>query len=366
MGSAFFRKAVLAFCLLPASCAFPEAVFCFEVPRNYPRSYSRLVEASAAEGKLVVYSAADTFDVAALARDFNTLHPRIRVEHQNLHTAELYRRFVRETASGERSADLLISSAMDLQTKLVNDGYAQPYASPEKPYLPTWAVWKNEAYGVAAEPVVFVYDRRVLRGSDIPTTRGELELLLARRADVMRGKVALYDPALSGAGFLYLTQDLKASRDTTDLLSAIGRTRPVLSTSGAAIVRDISAGKIVLAYNMNGAYALERQAQDPAIGVVFPRDYTLVMARIAFIARDARQPAAARLFLDYMLSPRGQSLLAGLKMTPVRRDIAMAGPKPVAESLRAIHIGPALLANLDQMKRQRLLKEIGSALADGS
>jgi len=29
--------------------------------------------------------------------------------------------------------------------KLVNDGQALTYASPENPSLPKWAVWKNEA-----------------------------------------------------------------------------------------------------------------------------------------------------------------------------------------------------------------------------
>jgi iron(III) transport system substrate-binding protein len=42
---------------------------------------------------------------------------------------------------------------MDLQAKLINDGYAQGYLSPEKPALPATAVWKNMGYGVTAEPV---------------------------------------------------------------------------------------------------------------------------------------------------------------------------------------------------------------------
>lgn len=334
----------------------------FVLPRGYPRSYADLVESARREGRLVVYAAADTFDLGGLLKDFRSLHPQIQVEYRNLHTADLYQRFIAEVAARKETADLLVSSAMDLQTKLVNDGYSQAYASPEKPNLPDWAVWKNEAYGVSAEPVVIVYNRKLVPRADVPATRQAFEHLLRARATELKGRVALYDPARSGAGFLYLTQDLQITRDTWGLLRAIGNTRPRLSTSGTEILQDISAGRTLFAYNMNAAYALERQATDPAIGVVFPRDYTLVMSRIALIPREARHPAAARVFLDYLLSGRGQRLLAGLRMTPVRADIDVRGPAPDPASLRAIHIGPALLANMDQLKRARLLRELDAAL----
>jgi iron(III) transport system substrate-binding protein len=334
----------------------------FELPRGYPRSYANLVESARHEGRIVIYAAADTFELGGLVRDFRTLHPQIQVEYRNLHTAKLHERFLAEIAAGQETADLLISSAMDLQTKLVNDGYSQAYASPEKPNLPDWAVWKNEAYGVSAEPVVIVYNRKLVPTADVPATRQAFENLLRTRPDAFSGKVALYDPARSGAGFLYLTQDLQTTRDTWGLLRAIGRTSPRLSTSGAEILQDISTGRALFAYNMNGAYALDRQAVDPSIGVIFPRDYTLVMSRIALIAREARHPAAARIFLDYLLSARGQQLLAGLRMTPVRSGVGAAGPAPDPGSLRAIHIGPALLANMDQLKRARLLRELNDAL----
>ena len=57
---------------------------------------------------------------------------------------------------------------MDLQVKLVNDGYAQPYVSKEITHIPDWAVWKNEAYAITAEPIVIVYNKNLVAESDIP------------------------------------------------------------------------------------------------------------------------------------------------------------------------------------------------------
>ena len=88
---------------------------------------------------------------------------------------------------------------MDLQIKLINDGYAQSYVSTQKSALPSWAVWKNQGYGVTAEPVVFVYDSRRPRPDQVPHSHAELRSLL--EAGTIPGPVATYDPKRSGLVF---------------------------------------------------------------------------------------------------------------------------------------------------------------------
>ncbi|HEY0687187.1 MAG TPA: ABC transporter substrate-binding protein [Steroidobacter sp.] len=332
------------------------------VPSSYPRSYANRVEEANKEGRLSIYSTTDAREVAQLLQDFRSLYPQIRVEYLDINSTELYSRFIAEVAAKEGTADLLWSSAMDLQIKLVNDGYAQAYASPEKPNLPSWAIWKNEAYGITAEPVVMVYNKRLMPAEDVPRTRADLERLLANNPAYV-GKIAMMNPERSGAGFLYITQDLQVTRDTWRLVRAMGRARVQLYSSSGAMLERVSSGEHLLAYNMIGPYALEREARDPSIGVILPSDYTLVASRIALIPADARHPASAKLFLDYLLSKRGQTLLSRKHMTPVRSDVeAPEGTHIDSPSMRAIRVGPELLANLDQIKRLRFLKDWRAAL----
>jgi iron(III) transport system substrate-binding protein len=247
---------------------------------------------------------------------------------------------------------------MDLQIKLANDGYAQEYASLEKPSLPEWAVWKDKAYGITAEPIVFAYNKRLMPVEDVPQTHADLARLLKAKPDEYRGKIASYNPERSGVGFLYITQDAQVNRDTLDFVRALGRTNPKFYTSTGAMMERVISGEHLLAYNMIGSYALERQTRDPSLGVILPRDYTLVMSRIALIPTDARHPNASKVFLDYILSARGQTLLAKRHMAPVRADVAPPeGARPTVEAARAIGVGPALLANLEQLTRQRFLKD---------
>ena len=70
-----------------------------------------------------------------------------------------------------------------------------------------------------------------------------------------------------------------------------------------------------------GAYALAQARRNPEIGVVFPSDHTLVLSRLQLIARRAARPNAARLWLDYTLSQRGQALIERQGIYAVRADV---------------------------------------------
>ncbi|MFX5085017.1 substrate-binding domain-containing protein, partial [Acinetobacter baumannii] len=63
-----------------------------------------------------------------------------------------------------------------------------------------------------------------------------------------------------------------------------------------------------LGYNILGSYALSRQAAGAKIGVVFPQDYVLVLARSVLIARRAPNPDLGRALVDWLLSPAGQQV----------------------------------------------------------
>lgn len=332
-------------------------------PAGYPRSYDQLIADARAERQVRIYANADRAEMLPVIAAFGRRYPGIAVHYADLGSTELYRRFVTETRGRRPSADLVWSSAMDLQVKLINDGFAQGYASPEKPALPAAAVWKNMGFGVTAEPIGIVYNRRLVPPARVPRSHAALETLLRQQRRAFTGRVTTFDPARSNVGYLYLSEDLAATRDTRALLAAIAATRPVLSATTGQMLRGVAEGRQAIAYNVIGSYALEQARTDPRIGVAFPQDYTIVTSRIAFVARDAAHPAAAKLFLDFLLSHSGQTLLAQRSLWPVRTDVR-ARRLPAGQA-RPIRVGPQLLVNLDRVKRQRFLRDWRATLATG-
>ncbi|MFC7378348.1 ABC transporter substrate-binding protein [Brevundimonas sp. GCM10030266] len=327
-------------------------------------SSEALIRQANAEGELRIYGNADTDAVQPLIESFRARHPGITIHYEDINSTALNARFLSETAAGRPGADLVWSSAMDLQAKLINDGYAQSYRSPEASALPASAVWRDMGYGVTAEPVGFVYNKRLIAPDQVPRTHEALEALLRDRREALMGQVITYDPARSNLGYLQLTQDFAITRDTRSLLQAMAATRPQLSAMTNPMIDAVAEGRAAIAYNALLPYAVERAETDARIGVVLPEDYTLIVSRVAFIPRDARHPAAAKLFLDHMLSREGQALLARQWLPPVRTDLAAGGLE--AERARPIRGGPQLFVNLDPVKRRRFLADWDAILAEGA
>ena len=89
------------------------------------------------------------------------------------------------------------------------------------------------------------------------------------------------------------------------------------------MLERIQSGEHILGFNIFSSYARAKQKKDPSLEIVYPKDYTLVMSRIAILPKAARHPNASKVFLDYLLSGRGQEIVAhgvGAGLDPDRRD----------------------------------------------
>jgi len=257
---------------------------------------------------------------------------------------------------------------MDLQVKLVAEGNAATYASPEIPSLPKWAVWQNQAFGATYEPITFVYNKRLLPAADVPQDHPALLALLTAKPDAYKGKITAYDPEKSGVGYLFVNEDVKHFPQAWDLFRAFGKAGIKLYTSAGAMMERVTSGEHTIAYGVFGSYALARSKKVSSLGIITPKDYTLVTSRVAFVSAKAKNPNGARLFLDYLVSKRGQSIIANqADLYSLREDVTgEATVKGVTELIgdkaRPVPIGPELLANLDEGKRLEFLKRWQAAM----
>lgn len=334
-----------------------------QAPQGYPADYAKVVDAAKKEGKVIVYSTTDAASANALVKDFEQLYPGVKVEYSDLNSTELYNRYIAEAAANNGTGDVIWSSAMDLQVKLVNDGHALTYASPELAALPKWASWKEQAYGTTYEPIAFVYNKRLVPEADVPKDHTELLKLLNAKPDFYKGKITAYDPERSGVGYLFCNEDIKNFPAAWDLFKAMGKVQAKLYTSAGAMMERVASGEHLIAYGIFGSYALSRSKKDPNVGIVLPTDYTMVTSRIAFISKQARHPNAAKLFLDYVLSKRGQDIIANqADLYSLRADVegeaTLKGvTQRIGDKARPVPIDQTLLDNLDQTKRLAFLSK---------
>jgi iron(III) transport system substrate-binding protein len=323
---------------------------------------------------LTIYSTTDTGTFESAVREFQRLNPGVAVRYEELGSTVLYERFLEELARAEPRADLLLSSAMDLQLKLVNDGHAATHVSANARTLPSWARWRDQAFGFTFEPAVMVFNLDAFVGRKLPQTRGELIELLRRESATWRGRIGTYDIASSSVGYLLASQDARQGSEFGALVETMRDAQVKIERRTAALLDRLESGELAIGYNLLGSYAQKRAAAGAPLAIVYPRDYTLVVTRTAVLPASAPNAAVAHRFLEYLVSIRGQRTLANDGGLPaIRTEVSgrdtQAGIIHAAVGpLRPVVLGPGLLVYLDAQKKQRFLASwhgaVGHTAAD--
>jgi len=333
-----------------------------------------LVPARAADNETITLGPDATADVLTIDASTNTAvfrgvleafhqrHPEIRIVYTELPTQVLHEAVVHRQAADPgqlMGPDIVISSSMDLQAKLANDGYALPHRSVHTEALPAWANWRDEVFSIGAEAVVMAYDTRQIAPADAPRTRRDLLALLRAPGRPLAGRVGTYDVAQSGIGYLAAAQDARLDSMAGALLAAFGANGVVVAESADVTLDRLVAGEIALAYNTLESYAQRRIDDGAPLAIVRPEDYTLVLSRAAVIPRQAPRPDLGARFLDFLLSEEGQQVIVQASgMLPVRGPhAASAGP-----TARPVGLGVGLLVYQDTLKRGYFLRSWRAAL----
>lgn len=303
---------------------------------------------------LKIISTADANVFEPILLEFQRENPSINIEYVIASSTELMKAIHAEAAV----FDLAISSAMDLQTKLANDGFAQTYTSGATAALPQWATWRDQIFAFTQEPAVVIISAPAFAGITPPETREDLISLLRDNPEMFDGRIGTYDVRISGAGYLFATQDSRNSDSYWRLTEVMGRLNARLYGGSGDMIRDVASGELALAYNVVGSYASSRLDEFPSLRIVRFSDYVNVMLRTALIPHNAENPDQAGLMIDF---------LAGLNARPELTKLTSLPPIDPAQlrensAARPIRLGPGLLVFLDRLKKENFLKNWVSSM----
>lgn len=308
---------------------------------------------------LVIASVTDLDFMRPLISAFQEINPGISVTYVE-DTSNNLDASVSQACSERRFfADLIISSSIAQQVRLVNAGCARVIGTPVLASLPDWAHWRGELIGLTYEPAVMVYNKAAFAAEGPPHSRFDL-IDLMRQSGKLNGRIATYDIESSGVGYLFAFQDSTEASTWGRLIEGFGRNSVATFCCSSEVIDRVADGRAFIGYNVLGSYALSRAEKDERIGVILPSDYTLVLARAGYIPLEAANAGAARAFLELVLSSRGRAILDGETrlLTPLSGPGALARLSGDEEpALRPIPLTPALLVSLDRAKRARFLSQ---------
>lgn len=276
-----------------------------------PEQWSAIVEAAKKEGMLTFYHNTRPQGIEKLLSEFRKDYPGIKTEHIRLGSAALNERFGTEYSAGRNLADVLVTFPDEVLFKGVDqNGWALEWTPPELGAFAAQANRNNRMFALHTTRNVIIYNKQRVKPADAPK---EWEDLWNPK---FKGKAAMDPPWRSNAvqGLMVLwarngipdaAQKLKAN-DIRFFEGSAGVYQAVLR--GDALIGTLA------------DLPLEPGLVDGApIGFVYPKSGTAVIDGYALVATKAPHPNAAKVFVNWLMSAKGQAILQETDGLPVTR-----------------------------------------------
>jgi iron(III) transport system substrate-binding protein len=283
---------------------------------------SALEEGARKEGETIWYTSMSLTDFPKITGAFEKTAPFVKVRVNRLSQSSIMPKIDTETRAGHYAVDIVGSAPMEMW-ELKQRGYSAAYLSPELKAFPAGS-YDPQGYWASTEvtPLVLAFNTNLAPSAEAP--RSYQDLLLPKWKGKMNfgsDEYAWYSVMLDGMG--------KAKG--LDFMRALAR-QQLHIPGGSSIMRLqlMLAGESALVIAARGRRATEYKERGA------PIDYRLLDPYPAepngqALMRRAAHPYASILFIDWMLSEEGQTVLAqqipritlrkGIKQIPRHQEL---------------------------------------------
>lgn len=280
-----------------------------------------------AAGSLTLYTSEPEEKVDEIIAAFNEEHPDVDVQVYRAGTGDLKARIEAEKASGSVEADLiwaadaptfeafksedLLAQLNDVETGEVIDGAVDP-----------------EGYYVGTRIIstVLAYNTSVIDEADAP--QSWTDLTDAR----FRDKIVMPDPAVSGAAAYNATVWMNNDELGEDWLTALGENAPMIAASNGPTSQEIAGGGhpvgVVVDYLVR-----DLAAQGSPVKEVYATEGSPYITEPIAVFADSKNQSAAELFINFVLSKKGQELAVEQNYLPIIDGVGTPGDAPELDDI---------------------------------
>jgi iron(III) transport system substrate-binding protein len=262
--------------------------------------WQRIVAAAEREGSVVVYHQAVPQVLERIAKDFMAQYPKIKVEIRRQVTPVQHMTAIEnEKKSNIDGADVTqYANAIWYRDRAQENYFIKP-TGPAMADYPKDSLLYGQVPIIAVMPFVIGYNTNLVK---FPVT-GYRDLLRPE----LKGKVGSSDLV---AETVFAAYEWMEKTIGPDFLPAFAAQQPKLTVGVVPLFQGLAAGELAMAAWGIHAVANALIAQGAPIKVYQPVP-AFASADVVAALAHARRPNAAQVFLDYMMSRRGQAVWNG-------------------------------------------------------
>ena len=259
-----------------------------------------LIEAAKADGSLTVYGSCEEEYLAAACKNFEKMYG-IKTVYQRLSTSEVYTKIKEE--NGKPSGDVWFGGTTDPYNEAVADGLLEAYDAKNASHLlkDTYKDPGNNWFGIYKGILGFMVNNEELQrlGIEAPKTWDDLT------KPEYKGLIMLSNPNTAGTAKLVINTmvQMKGHDEAMEYFKTLDQNIAQYTKSGSGPSKMVGPGECVIGIGFlhDGIYQI-LQGYDN-IGLIVPEDGTSFEIGATAIFKGAAHPNAAKLWIEYALSP---------------------------------------------------------------
>jgi len=290
-----------------------------------------------AEGKLIFYTTSNAADAKAVTDGFKRIYPKIDVQFERSTDSQMMEKILSQARAGKPLWDV-VSTTGYYGYLLKKRGLLAAYDSPERKYFrdgfkDPQGFWTS-TYTTYA---VFGYNTKVVSKANVPRTHEDL------LKPIWKGQVGM-----EGRAYEWFTATISGMGREKGLsfMRALAANNPALRVGRTLLAQLVAAGEFngtLTAYMHN--FDTLKNSGAPVEWVALPPSF----ANLHPVALNAKalHPNAGKLFVDFMLSQKGQEIVRGLKRIPDRTDTP-PDPPNLLQGITPAFTSPDVYDNFDR------------------
>ncbi len=264
------------------------------------------------KGKLVIYTSMKESLIGKLRDAFAKKYPGVVVDPYSAGAGKIMAKIAAERESGGSVADLLWTSEIPDFYQLKDQGFLEKYVSPEAASIVS-PVKDPDGYFTPARlgTLGLAYNTKLVK--DPPKTWQDLFDPRFKNA------FGIANPALSGTAFVSVS--LLVNTFGWDYFVHLKANGAKMGQGSGQVVDDTASGDLKACIGVDYITS-EKMGKGATLGLFFPQEMLVIPSPVAII-KGTKNLEAAKLFVDFLLSREGQTLIASSGTLPIRTDVEL-------------------------------------------
>lgn len=300
-------------------------------------------------GELSFYTSQPDVDAEQLVQAFNEKYPDVNVSIYRSGTEEVMSKVQAEKQAGEVQADVLLVADSVTFESLKEQKMLKAYESHEMESIPEPFVDPDHMY--AGTKVMST--AMVVNTDNVKEPPASWNVLTEQS-----GNVAMPSPLYSGAAAYNLGVFTRTDGFGWEFYEAIQAGNPTITQGNGAVLKAVAAGEVD--YGMVVDFVVARaEAEGSPVTLVYPEEGVPVITEPIGIMKDTQNEAAAKAFVDFVLSEEGQELASEIGYTPIREGVEAPKGLKTIEEMKVLEADTKELFKAREEDKQRFNQLFG-------